>query len=76
MTVTGETVSLDQAIVTLFPTASPRPLRRRLSHGVNLNRSGTGRFAGASGKIYGWGAVDLGKGELTLRYSGTICYAE
>jgi hypothetical protein len=76
VTVTGETVSLDQAIVTLFPTPVPGLYAGSYLHGANLNSSGTGRFAGASGKIYAWGAVDLGKGEVTLRYSGSVCYAE
>jgi hypothetical protein len=76
VTVTGETVSLDQAVVTLFPTPVPGLYAGSYLHGVNLNRSGTGRFAGASGKIYAWGAADLGKSEVTLRYSGSVCYGE
>jgi len=76
VTVTGETVSLDQAIVTLFPTSVPGLYAGSYLEGVNLNGSGTGRFAGASGKINGWGALDIGKGEVALRYSGTVCYAE
>jgi hypothetical protein len=76
VTVTGETVSLDQATVTLFPTPVPGLYAGSYLDGVNLNRSGTGRFAGASGKIYAWGAVDLSKGEVVLRYSGSVCYAD
>jgi len=76
VTATGETVSLDQAILTLFPTPVPGLYAASYLDGININRSGTGRFAGASGKMYGWGAVDLGKSEVTLRYFGSVCYAE
>ena len=76
VTTTGDTVSLDQAVVTLFPTTVPGFYAASYLDGVNFNKSGTGDFAGASGKIYGWGAVDLGKGELVLRYSGEVCHAE
>jgi hypothetical protein len=57
VTATGDTVSLDQAIVTLFPTPVPGLYAGSYLDGINLNRSGTGSFAGASGKIYPWGAA-------------------
>jgi len=76
VTATGDTVSLDQAIVTLFPTPVPGLYAGSYLNGVNLNRSGTGRFAGATGKIYAWGAVDLNKLEVVLRYSGSVCTSE
>jgi hypothetical protein len=76
LTTTGDTVSLDQAIITLFPTSVPGLYAGSYLDGINLNRSGTGRFAGASGKIYPWGAADLSKGEVVLRYSGSVCTSE
>jgi hypothetical protein len=76
VTATGETVSLDQAIVTFFPTSVPGLYAGSYLNGINVNRSGTGRFAGASGKIYPWGAADLSKGEVVLRYSGSVCTSE
>jgi hypothetical protein len=76
VTSTGDTVSLDQATVTLFPTSVPGLYAASYLEGVSLNGSGTGRLAGASGKIYGWGAADFSKGELVLRYSGKVCHAE
>jgi hypothetical protein len=76
VTATGETVSLDQAIVTLFPTSAPGLYAGSYLDGANIDRSGTGRFAGASGKIYAWGAADLSKGEVVLRYSGRVCTSE
>jgi hypothetical protein len=76
VTATGDTVSLDQAIVTLFPTPVPGLYAGSYLDGINVNRSGTGRFAGASGKIYPWGAADLTKGEVVLRYSGSVCTSD
>ena len=76
VTATGETVSLDQAIVTLFPTSAPGLYAGSYLDGANLNRSGTGRFAGASGKIYAWGAADLSKGQIVLRYAGSVCSSD
>ena len=75
VTATGDTLSLDRAVVTLFPTSLPDFFAGSYVDGVVLNKFGTGRFAGASGKIYGWGAVDLVKGEVVLRYSGKVCNA-
>jgi hypothetical protein len=40
--------------------------------GVTIT-GGTGRYAGASGKIAVFGAVDLGKQQLILRYEGQVC---
>ena len=34
---------------------------------------GTGAFEGATGKISAFGAVDQNKGQVTLRYEGTVC---
>jgi hypothetical protein len=76
VTSTGDTLSLDQGVVTLFPTSVPGLYAGSYIDGVDVNKSGTGRFSGASGKIYAWGAVDFGKGELTLRYSGKVCHSE
>lgn len=76
VTSTGDTLSLDQGVVTLFPTSVPGLYAGSYLDGVGINKSGTGRFAGASGKIYAWGAVDFGKGELTLRYFGKVCHEE
>jgi hypothetical protein len=76
VTVTGDTVSLDQAMVTLFPTSVPGFYAASYLDGVNLNKNGTGRLAGATGKLYAWGAGDLIKGQIVLRYSGTVCHED
>lgn len=70
----GDTVSLDQATITLFPTAVQGFYAASYVDGVALNGSGTGRFAGATGKINGWGAANFATGELVLRYSGQVCH--
>jgi hypothetical protein len=76
VTQSGDTVSLDEATVTLFPTTVPGFYAASYLDGVTLNKSGTGQFAGATGKIYAWGAVDLNSGQLVLRYSGKACKQE
>jgi len=76
VTAAGDTVSLDKATVTLFPTSVPGFYAASYVDGVTVNHSGTGRFAGASGKLYGWGAVDFSQGALVLRYSGKICHQD
>ncbi len=35
---------------------------------------GTGRFAGATGTLREFGALDLGTGQGILRYGGDVCY--
>lgn len=76
VTVAGDTISLDEGKATLFPTPVAGFYAAIYLDGVNVNGSGTGKFAGASGKIYAWGAVELNKQQLTLRYSGQICHGK
>ena len=43
-------------------------------NGVMITR-GTGGFEGAAGTLSSvFGAIDLNKGQLTLRYEGTVCF--
>jgi hypothetical protein len=74
VTEAGDTISLDPGVVTLFPTTIPGFYAASYLNGVELNKSGTGRFSGATGTIYAWGAVDFNQGELVLRYSGRVCH--
>ena len=76
VTANGDTVGLDQATVTLFPTPVQGFYAASYVDGVNVNGSGSGRLAGASGKIYGWGAANFATGQLVLRYSGQVCQAQ
>jgi len=73
VTTTGDTLSLDQAVVTGFPTSVPGLYAVSYLDGVHVKRNGTGAFAGVTGKIYSWGAADFAKGEIVLRYSGQVC---
>jgi len=43
------------------------------TNGVQIT-GGTGRFAGATGKLAIYGAVDLPQGQIILRYSGQVCF--
>ena len=76
VTVAGDTLSLDEAKVTLFPTPVQGFYAGIYLDGVNVNGSGTGKFAGARGRIDAWGAADLNKKQLTLRYSGQVCHGK
>jgi hypothetical protein len=44
------------------------------SYTVNII-GGTGRFAGANGKLSTIGVLDTNQGKVVLRYQGTICFA-
>jgi hypothetical protein len=73
VTETGETLSFDDAYLTAIPTSTGLVLADYID-GVKMT-GGTGRFADASGTIAAWGAVDLSKGQLVLRYEGKVCFA-
>ena len=73
VTESGDTVGLDPATVTLFPTAVQGFYAASYVDGVSVNGMGTGRLAGASGKIEAWGAANFATGQLVLRYSGEVC---
>lgn len=75
VTESGDTLLFEDAYATAFPTMSPAaPALLAVSYldGLTIT-GGTGRYAGASGKIAVFGAVDLNKQELTLRYEGQVC---
>lgn len=55
-----------------YPTGNPGLYAASYTNGVTLT-GGTGRFAGATGKIASFGAVDLNKQQVVLRYEGQIC---
>jgi hypothetical protein len=75
VTTTGDTLQLAPADATAFPTGVPGFYAASYLNGVTLT-GGTGRFAKASGKLEGWGAVNLANNELVLRYEGTVCFAD
>ncbi|KAA6460322.1 hypothetical protein DYQ86_14900 [Acidobacteria bacterium AB60] len=75
VTATGDTIQTDPADATAFPTSVPGFYAASYLNGVVIT-GGTGRFAKASGKVFGWGAVNLATNELVLRYEGTVCFAD
>ena len=73
VTETGDTLYWENAQAIAFPTGIPGLYAASYTNGSTLT-GGTGRFAGASGKVMSWGAVDLKKGQLILRYEGQVCF--
>jgi len=71
----GDTIFLQNADLTLFPTSDPNRVLGDYLNGVEIS-GGTGRFEGANGHLSSvFGAADLNLGQITLRYAGTICFA-
>jgi hypothetical protein len=82
VTTTGETLPVENAVATLYPTSSPGLFAVSYVDGVQLGSkaTGTGRYAGATGKIHAFGALvmnssEVTKSQITLRYSGEVCLA-
>jgi hypothetical protein len=73
VTDTGDTIYFEDADLTLLSTSIPGLFAGDYLSGIYIT-GGTGRFEGATGKISGFGAVDENKGQLTLRYEGTVCF--
>jgi len=71
----GDTIFLQEADVTAFPTPIPGLFAASYIDGIKV-LGGTGRFVGATGNIKVFGAVDLKQDQLTLRYQGQICFAQ
>ena len=70
VTESGDTLSFDQATAT--STAVAPNLYAIISYPVHLN-GGTGKFALVTGDFTSIGEVDLGSGQIVLRYSGHLC---
>ena len=75
VTATGDTINAEQADATAFPTSIAGFYAASYLHGVVIN-GGTGQFKNTHGRVYGWGAIDTNKGEVVLRYEGTVCFAD
>lgn len=73
VTDSGDTIFLDDAILTSYPTPDANRVLGDYLQGVNIT-GGTGAFSGATGQVFAFGAIDLALGQLTLRYSGTVCF--
>jgi len=72
VTVSGDTILFNDAYLTAFPTGDSGKVLGDYLNGVTIS-GGTGRFANATGTLAVFGAVDLSKGLLTLRYQGKVC---
>jgi hypothetical protein len=73
VTESGDTITFKDADLTLLANVNGQYLGNYLK-GVTIT-GGTGGFEGAQGILYSiFGAIDLNKGQLTLRYEGTVCF--
>jgi hypothetical protein len=70
----GDTISLNDAFLTLFPTPDPNRDLGDYLNGIDI-MGGTGCFDGATGHLSPvFGAADLKFGQVTLRYARTVCF--
>jgi len=75
VTEAGDTILFDNADATLFPTPVSGLFAGSYLNGVKII-GGTGRFEGATGNLTStYGAVDLPKGQVILRYAGHVCFS-
>jgi hypothetical protein len=75
VTEAGDTIFFDDADATLFPSPVSGLFAASYLKGVKL-LGGTGRFENATGNLTStYGAVDLPKGQVILRYAGQVCFA-
>ena len=75
VTEAGDTILFDNADATLFPTPVSGLFAGSYLKGVKII-GGTGRFENATGNLTStYGAVDLPKGQVILRYEGHVCLA-
>jgi hypothetical protein len=75
VTESGDTILFADAEATLFPTPIPGLYAGSYIKGIKII-GGTGRFENATGNLTNtYGAVDLPKGQVVLRYEGHVCFA-
>jgi hypothetical protein len=73
VTESGDTIFFDEADATNYTIPSdPNHVLAVYRNGVEIT-GGTGRFEGAKGTIFSFGAADLTLGAV-FRYSGTVCF--
>jgi hypothetical protein len=73
VTDSGDTIFLNDAFLTTFPTSDPNRVLGDYLKGVDLI-GGTGSFDDAKGTLSFFGADDLKLGQIALRYEGTVCF--
>ena len=75
VTESGDTITFEDADLTLLANVNGQYLGN-YKNGITIT-GGTGGFEGATGNLNSvFGAIDLNKRQLTLRYEGTVCFAE
>jgi hypothetical protein len=73
VTESGDTIFLNEADATNYSTSDPNHVLAVYLNGIGI-AGGTGRFEGATGTIFSFGAADLTLGHGIFRYSGTVCF--
>ncbi|MBV8072103.1 MAG: hypothetical protein JO270_19510, partial [Acidobacteriaceae bacterium] len=73
VTATGDTIELEPAYATGYPSGIKGLYAAVYAQGVNI-KGGTGRFANATGNMYFYGAVDTVRNQVVLRYEGQVCF--
>ena len=72
VTEAGDTIFTADADATAYQMPIAGLYAASYNNGVHIT-GGTGRFAGASGTLGVFGAVNLGQGQVILRYAGQVC---
>ncbi len=73
VTESGDTIMVAEADATAYPTPIAGVFATAYNNGVQIT-GGTGRFAGSSGVLAVFGAVNLSQGQVVLRYQGQVCF--
>ena len=77
VTEAGDTIFLEDATANAFPVGVIPGVYAVADDSYTVNIiGGTGRFAGATGKLSTIGVLDQGQGKIVLRYFGEICFAQ
>ncbi len=77
VTEAGDTIFLQDATATAFQVGPFSGVYAVADDSYTVNIiGGTGRFAGATGKLSTIGVLDTNQGKIVLRYQGTVCFAE
>ena len=73
VTASGDTITFEDADLYLLADVNNQYLGN-YRYGITIT-GGTGAFEGATGFVDSvFGAIDFNKGQLTLRYEGTVCF--
>jgi len=76
VTEAGDTIFLEDATATSYQVGTLAGVYAVGDDSYTVNIiGGTGRFAGATGKISTSGVLDVNQGKVVLRYQGQICFA-